>query len=627
MSRPVNTWNTLQETDEIRLLQLQPGSGSDIINCTFSHVRLSENPQYEALSYMWGPEHDLRMIEINEGFHYIRENLWQALWSLRSPDTSRTLWADALCINQLDKSERTHQVTQMGAIYSHANSVCVWLCPSDDSSDAAFEFLGREPVLRDLRAGFIEFPSHWEDIARLGDRPYWHRLWIIQEVILAKKVIIYSGKLTLPWETLSTIFHFFKTQRLFARHETTGEMRFSSELPVTRMITGCMASALMQLREDRLGQVSQDQRQRHEKFEKSILYLANHYQHANCEDVRDKIYGLHSLAPPCCRKAVPIDYDCSAYTLCGRLLEHHLSKHTRSSEQDPVKLSHDIHKLIQGGEIRQRGSRNSFSSGEPEQIAASELHGNNSSQNDDIKVQASGCIVDTVVFVSPALRHFTPVEAARFQKSPKSLRQELVTTPPPKFIAERINHALDLIRRAVKSDDHTNQRRLSLLQKKRRLELIKVSELHCLWMELFEQVSNALQHYPRAQDCVIFVGRYGSIGLAAVETDIDDKICTFNSSGIAAVTRPMDLDRYQIISRCCSRSAPQSRYYPPESLVSISMSELQVLTRISDYSFYYGEDQPVIFGDEWVKTHLWSDDLDENEFEAIRQFHKLGQDQ
>lgn len=47
-------YSTLQESDEIRLLHLNPGSGGEPIECTLVHATLSDKPHYEALSYMWG---------------------------------------------------------------------------------------------------------------------------------------------------------------------------------------------------------------------------------------------------------------------------------------------------------------------------------------------------------------------------------------------------------------------------------------------------------------------------------------------------------------------------------------------------------------------------------------------
>jgi hypothetical protein len=118
----------LKEKDEIRLLQLEPGSGSDPIKCSLIHARLEESPTYDALSYMWGEEHATRsyMLQLEGGRALgVRENLGNALRYMKLKDEVRVLWVDAVCINQADDGERGHQVAQMGMIYSQATTVRV----------------------------------------------------------------------------------------------------------------------------------------------------------------------------------------------------------------------------------------------------------------------------------------------------------------------------------------------------------------------------------------------------------------------------------------------------------------------------------------------------------------------
>ncbi|CZT42137.1 uncharacterized protein RSE6_01989 [Rhynchosporium secalis] len=52
-------WSTslyqpLGGSDEIRLLYLQPRDDSHTVRCNIKHTKLSGEPVYEALSYMWG---------------------------------------------------------------------------------------------------------------------------------------------------------------------------------------------------------------------------------------------------------------------------------------------------------------------------------------------------------------------------------------------------------------------------------------------------------------------------------------------------------------------------------------------------------------------------------------------
>ena len=76
----------------------------------------------------WGNAFEGRTIQLNNGFQLgITDNLYKALRRLRRPLASRTLWVDALCINQNDIDERGWQVSIMGQIYKSALNVLVWL--------------------------------------------------------------------------------------------------------------------------------------------------------------------------------------------------------------------------------------------------------------------------------------------------------------------------------------------------------------------------------------------------------------------------------------------------------------------------------------------------------------------
>ncbi|PYH87748.1 hypothetical protein BO71DRAFT_278381, partial [Aspergillus ellipticus CBS 707.79] len=112
---------------EIRLLALEPGRDEDIIRCQLKHVFLSDNPKYEALSYVWGDPNEQDYIYCNGKQVRIGKELFNALKSLRQPNCERTLWADALCINQNNYVEKGKQVEIMGDIYASSQHVLIWL--------------------------------------------------------------------------------------------------------------------------------------------------------------------------------------------------------------------------------------------------------------------------------------------------------------------------------------------------------------------------------------------------------------------------------------------------------------------------------------------------------------------
>ncbi|KAF2023912.1 hypothetical protein EK21DRAFT_11207, partial [Setomelanomma holmii] len=93
---------------------------------------------YETLSYCWGFTKKPAQITLLDASHdpnfFITRNLEEALRALRHPYDTRRLWIDAICINQMEPEERTHQVKQMNLIYKSAKRVIVWLGATDQAS-------------------------------------------------------------------------------------------------------------------------------------------------------------------------------------------------------------------------------------------------------------------------------------------------------------------------------------------------------------------------------------------------------------------------------------------------------------------------------------------------------------
>ncbi|PVH97245.1 HET-domain-containing protein, partial [Periconia macrospinosa] len=111
----------------IRILDLLPGSGADPIVAELRPMSLDNLEAYEALSYTWGTPDNAVGIELNGYRLEAGPNLFAAMTRFRNPTKTRTLWIDALCINQSSIEERTQQVRLMTLIYSKAAKVLVWL--------------------------------------------------------------------------------------------------------------------------------------------------------------------------------------------------------------------------------------------------------------------------------------------------------------------------------------------------------------------------------------------------------------------------------------------------------------------------------------------------------------------
>ncbi|CAJ2506410.1 Uu.00g005400.m01.CDS01 [Anthostomella pinea] len=102
-------------------------------------------PEYEALSYTWGDEAGQKYILECNGYRFIAlKNLINALLALRLPDRPRTLWIDAICINQRNEpcalDERGKQVAMMHRIYGRGIRTVVWLgAANEDNFSPAFQ--------------------------------------------------------------------------------------------------------------------------------------------------------------------------------------------------------------------------------------------------------------------------------------------------------------------------------------------------------------------------------------------------------------------------------------------------------------------------------------------------------
>ncbi|KAF2877702.1 heterokaryon incompatibility protein-domain-containing protein, partial [Massariosphaeria phaeospora] len=124
-----HTYQDIADNDGIRLLILEPGDENAELSCRLAHARLSENPDYDAISYTWGADALTHHILLDGQAFPVRENIFHALVSYRDRERPRTLWADAICINQGNIPERSSQVKLMKKVYATAKAVLIWLGP------------------------------------------------------------------------------------------------------------------------------------------------------------------------------------------------------------------------------------------------------------------------------------------------------------------------------------------------------------------------------------------------------------------------------------------------------------------------------------------------------------------
>lgn len=196
------TYQPLKAPDEIRLLSLLPHKQdpNKPIECRFQHVRLVDQPQYEALSYTWGDQQVQHPVTVDTTGKEVSvgRNCLSALRCLRRAEEPRLLWIDALCINQADNKEKASQVPIMGDIYTCARETIILLQYA--GPDETYHGKGAGPELqRCWDSGSVGQGSGppaldeaaKEELFNIDNYPWFHRSWIIQETLLSfsKRVV------------------------------------------------------------------------------------------------------------------------------------------------------------------------------------------------------------------------------------------------------------------------------------------------------------------------------------------------------------------------------------------------------------------------------------------------------
>lgn len=134
-------YNSLnRELNQIRLIELHPRVSNDAIRCTIQVRSLHDDLEYEALSYAWGEPGNNGEV-ILDGQHFpVSTSLLSALRNIQYPDRIRTLWIDALSIDQMNGSEKEWQVSRMGEIFKKCTHALLWVGEDTERSDACCPF-------------------------------------------------------------------------------------------------------------------------------------------------------------------------------------------------------------------------------------------------------------------------------------------------------------------------------------------------------------------------------------------------------------------------------------------------------------------------------------------------------
>ncbi|KAH7382075.1 heterokaryon incompatibility protein-domain-containing protein [Cadophora sp. MPI-SDFR-AT-0126] len=290
--------HTALRPGQIRLLKLLRGDSSKYLKCELQPVAIDspDCPRYTAISYCSGDPSLARTIMLNQKLYRVTESVYDLLNSLMSK-IKRWIWIDALCIDQNDNEEKSWQIGYMGRIYSRARLVYVWLGNEAEGSSSAVSLLKtlclKISTLNDSRdlkkfLDSINAPQGHakKALCRLFNRPWFFRIWVIQEVVLSTNTVMVIGKQQIPFLDLWRFISHLQRLRALRYLISGSKESFSSEIvPRAYLMIASVVALQDSLHLANTGSAASLD------LEEAIMVCGKTF----ATDPRDNIYGIYGM--------------------------------------------------------------------------------------------------------------------------------------------------------------------------------------------------------------------------------------------------------------------------------------------------------------------------------------------
>ena len=316
----------------MRLIHIHPDIYSAALDCHTTVHLLDSSPPYSALSYTWGSPFQERFVNCDGQRLGVTLNLGKVLRSLRHASDARTFWIDAICIDQENIDERNSQVRLMKEIYRRAAEVVVWLGEDKQGSADGASLLPRihaaavdgklfhGPDSLAMRLDQEGLPGYdspvWTSLAELYHRSWFGRIWVVQELTVAKPATVLCGGRRVPWAYFAPAATCLQT----AARVHYWDVRFRFDLERFAYMDSCRA-----------------------KFENGtptrLLDLLSATRSHFSTDLRDKVFAVLGLASDADAQLFDPDYSKSAAdvysTLTIGMIADQRSLEILSHKEDP----------------------------------------------------------------------------------------------------------------------------------------------------------------------------------------------------------------------------------------------------------------------------------------------------
>ncbi|KAI0550343.1 heterokaryon incompatibility protein-domain-containing protein [Xylaria curta] len=263
-------YEPLPQNSHTRVLELSPALDPNTpLHGNFRFVNLDKDPFYDAISYTWGDPHFTEEIFIGENSRLcITPNLRDALVRFRQPTEVRSIWVDAVCIDQANEEDKRRQIPSMGDIFRCASSVLVWLGkePWGEACLWKISLLSQRktaPTTSDMD----EISSILSQLVSLS---WFSRRWVIQELVLNPNVFFFCGAISIPWLRAAQLLKIFPKENL--------------------------SPQILHLYKLRETWDSHNRSKHRIPPESGVLHMLSNFRETDCSDPRDRIYALIGIA-------------------------------------------------------------------------------------------------------------------------------------------------------------------------------------------------------------------------------------------------------------------------------------------------------------------------------------------
>ena len=286
-------YEPLKSPGDLRLLEIRRGSGNDALKCCFLYDNIQNLEvgcySFTAISYTWGDPSPTHRMLVEECSFWTTKNAYEIVHKMRQPDKAVRIWIDAICINQTDNTEKNVQVQTMGEIYSRADMTIVYLGEQTHNSNLAFDFLG---VLRSRDT--LPTVAEWEALHDLFTRPWFWRVWAVQEVVLSRAATFLCGERMVTWEAVC------QPMQLLRQSDLARLAQLPAAVAV-RLASGVsQLGAMLDIKSNNDLETTHIKRRLSFIFYETMSFLAS--------NPRDKVYGILGLSPTSLEGSVDVDY-------------------------------------------------------------------------------------------------------------------------------------------------------------------------------------------------------------------------------------------------------------------------------------------------------------------------------